>query len=359
MFIFDMQPVPYCTAYKYLGANINEFLDYSFTAECLADSAGRALSSIITKMIKNGGFPFNVYSVLYDACVTSITDYASEIMGYTQYDSTVQVHTRAIRAYLGLPKNSCSVGVQSEVDWLLPEYRTQMKMVRQYSRILSMDNSRLTKQVYMWDRSVNDSNLVSSWSSEVKNILYSCNLNSTYDANRPFSLQCILTSIKQKRKTDQAEYLKSECEQQPKLRTFITFKNFNEMPSFVTKPLTFLQKKQIAKIRLGSLAIRIESGRFSRPRLEPHQRICLVCRDTNISEGLEPCVENEFHFLYVCSKYSNLRNSWLESLVKPENFENLDQGSKLGIALNLHENIKATAQFIISAYNMRSKVINR
>ena len=165
--------------------------------------------------------------------------------------------------------------------------------------------------------------------------------------------------MKQKLKTEQAQYLKNECEQQPKLRTFITFKNFNEMPSYVTKPLTFLQKKQIAKIRLGSLAIRIESGRFSKPRLEIHQRICLLCRDTNISEGLEPCVETEYHFVYVCSKYNNLRNSWLEDLVKPENFENLDQGSKLGIALNLSENVKPTAQFIISAYNMRSKIINK
>jgi hypothetical protein len=229
MFIFDMQPVPYCTAYKYLGANINEFLDFNFTAECLADSAGRALSSIITKMIKNGGFPFNVYSVLYDACVTSISDYASEITGYTQYDSAVQLHTRAIRAYLGLPKNSCSVGVLSEVDWLLPEYRTQLKMIRQYSRILNMDNSRLTKQVYLWDRSLNDSNTISSWSSEVKHVFYSCNLNSTYDANRPFSLQCILKSMKLKLKSEQAEYLKNECEQKPKLRTFLTFKEFNKI----------------------------------------------------------------------------------------------------------------------------------
>ena len=357
MFIFDMQPVPYCTAYKYLGANINEFLNYNVTAECLADSAGRALSSIITKMIKNGGFPFNVYSVLYDACVTSISDYASEITGYTQYDSAVQLHTRAIRAYLGLPKNSCSVGVLSEVDWLLPEYRTQLKMIRQYSRILNMDNSRLTKQVYLWDRSLNDSNTISSWSSEVKHVFYSCNLNSTYDANRPFSLQCILKSMKLKLKSEQAEYLKNECEQKPKLRTFLTFKEFNKIPSYVTKPLTFLQKKHLAKIRLGSLEIRIESGRFSRPRLEIYQRLCLVCRDSNVSLGLEPCVETEFHFVFICSKYNTLRNSWLENLVKPENFVNLDEGSKLGIVLNLPENVKSTAQFIISAYNMRSKLL--
>ena len=75
--------------------------------------------------------PYNVYSVLYDMCVTSICDYAAEVTGYTQYQPTIDLHTRAIRAYLGLPKNSCNVGRHSEVDWLLPKYRTQVKIVRQ------------------------------------------------------------------------------------------------------------------------------------------------------------------------------------------------------------------------------------
>ena len=51
-----MKPVAYCQSYKYLGANINEFLDFEFTADAQADSAGRSLSKIMTKMIKNGGF---------------------------------------------------------------------------------------------------------------------------------------------------------------------------------------------------------------------------------------------------------------------------------------------------------------
>ena len=113
-------------------------------------------------MIKNKGFPFNVYTILYEACVTSISDYAGEITGHTQYSQSVQLHTRAIRAYLGLPKNSCSVGVMSEVDWLLPEYRTKIKMIRQYSRMLNMDEGRLTKKVYLWDRTLNNQNVVSS-----------------------------------------------------------------------------------------------------------------------------------------------------------------------------------------------------
>ena len=135
MFLFDKQAVQYCSSYKYLGACINEYLEFSFTAGCLADSAGRALGAIITKMIKNQGFPFNVYSILYDSCITSISDYAGEVTGYTQYGKSVQLQSRAIRAFLGLPKNSCSIGVLSEVDWLLPEYRTRLRMVRQYNRM--------------------------------------------------------------------------------------------------------------------------------------------------------------------------------------------------------------------------------
>ena len=65
MFIFNRNTVSYCKYYKYLGCTINEFLDFTFTTEVQADSAGRALSSIITKMIKNQGFPYNVYSILY------------------------------------------------------------------------------------------------------------------------------------------------------------------------------------------------------------------------------------------------------------------------------------------------------
>ena len=36
-FLFNKRPVPYCTFYKYLGFNINEHLDYNFTAGIKAD----------------------------------------------------------------------------------------------------------------------------------------------------------------------------------------------------------------------------------------------------------------------------------------------------------------------------------
>ena len=296
---------------------------------------------------------------MYESCVTSITDYAGEVIGFTQFERSVQLQARAIRAYLGLPKNSCRVGVLSEVDWLLPEYRTRLKMIRQYNRILKMDEGRLTKKVYNWDRLLNNANVVSSWSSEIKSIFYLCNLNSTFDYNTPFPLKSTIDNMKSKFIFDQKDYLKNECAQQSKLRTFNKYKDFESLPAYVAKALSFFERKHMARLRLGCLQLRIESGRYARPPLTINERICLVCSEIKAQQGSEPEIETEIHFLLYCEKYNILRNNLFSTIYKPENFEMMDEASKLNVILNLPENCKHTARFIADAYSMRSKILNK
>ena len=152
--------------------------------------------------------------------------------------------------------------------------------------------------------------------------------------------------------------MRGECEQQPKLRTFIKFKDFYTVPSYVTKPLTFIQKKYLSKLRLGSLELKIETGRYSRPRLEISERICPICVESKLRDGLEPEIETEIHFLFFCEMYKSLRERWNQTLSKPENFENVDETTKLKLVLNDHITVKATAQFIVDAFNMRRQMLN-
>ena len=70
-------------------------------------------------------------------------------------------------------------------------------------------------------------------------------------------------------------------------------------------------------------------------------------------------VETEYHFIYECSYYDNIRLNWLQNIVKPDNFGDLGEGEKLSIALNASANIMSTAKFITTAYSMRSKKINK
>ena len=77
--------------------------------------------------------------------------------------------------------------------------------------------------------------------------MHSCNLHAIYDNNVPFSLKHVVQSIKQTFIKDQAFYLKSESEEMPKLRTFLRFKQFDQLPAYVNKPLTFFTKKTPCK----------------------------------------------------------------------------------------------------------------
>ena len=350
MFLFNNRPVPYCTFYNYLGVNINEHLDYNFTARILAESAGRALSCIITKMIKNRGFPFSVYSILYQACVCSVSEYGSEVFGFEQYDSTFKIYLRAIRAFLGLPKTVTSFGLASEVDWLMPKYQTQIRMIRQYGRILRLHRNRLTYRVFKWDHGLNTNGVINSWTNEIKSILYENNMSELFDAGQRFSVQAIIPQLKLSMAENQQNIFKNECENKPKLRTFVQFKDFKILPPHIGKPLSFLERKIISKLRLGILPIRLETGRYLRPILPEEQRLC-YCDSGE--------VESEIHVLFICYKYEQLRQAWLSKISCPDQFSQLTPQNKLKIVLNDPNNVRITAQYLISVMDLRQLLNNK
>ena len=300
VFLLNNRPVTYCKSYKYLGFYINEHLDYNYTSEMHNDSAGRALSSIITKMIKNKGFPFSIYSILYRACVCSISQYGSEIIGYEKYDSAFKLHLRAARAFLGLPKNVASFGLISELDWLLPQFQSQIKMIQHFGRIVCTPSNRLLYRIYVWDRNLTESGEIVTWSSEVKSILYQHNLAQIFDDEQIFRTKEITLKLKTSMYEMQQQILRNECKNKPKLRTFMLFKDFGPLPPHVGKPLSFVERKSISRLRLGILPLRIETARYARPILPENQRVC-YCESGEI--------ESEYHAMFSCSKYDSLRDA--------------------------------------------------
>ena len=345
IFIINKRQVEYCSFYKYLGCHINEHLDYKFTAEALSDSAGGALSAIITKMIKNRGLPYAVYSVLFNSCVSSISHYASEVHGYEQYNSSLKLHLRAARAFLGLPKNVASYGLISELDWLLPHFQGQLKMVHYYGRLLKTAHNRLLFKVYQWDRNLFETRGLRNWSYEVNDILVNNNLGHIFNSSQIFPVKATAELLKKSMQVKQQEIVQTECETKAKLRTFLTFKDFKTVPPHIGKPLTFVERRIISKLRLGILPIRIETARYVRPVLPEDQRLC-YCNSGEI--------ESEVHLLFQCSKYKMLREGWLKKLCIPTNFENLPTGEKLKLVLNVPENVRHTAKFLVSAMDSRS-----
>ena len=214
-----------------------------------------------------------------------------------------------------------------------------------------MSSERLTKKMLNWDKMMNDRVQV-TWYNEVQNIFSENNMADILQSNNLFDIKSTLDKLQKSMLLTQQNSLEIQCSTKPKLRTYIKFKDFKTTPSFITKPLSFIQRKFMAKLRLGCLEIRIETGRYARPRLPEEDRTCQIC--TN--QGQAP--ESELHFLFQCEAYTNERTAWLSSLEKPEHFINLSTEEKLKLVLNLDKNVKKTAQFIIEIYDKRSKIVS-
>ena len=121
----------------------------------------------------------------------------------------------------------------------------------------------------------------------------------------------------------------------------------------------------LAKLRLGCLPVRLETGRYSIPRLTEEERVCLVCRDSLVDVQQDPegpagagPVESEVHFLFDCEPYRHERLTWMQKMTLPPNFLQLDLTAKLKLVLNDTSHVKPTAQFITNAFEIRRKILN-
>ena len=293
---------------------------------------------------------FVIYSILFECCCASVSDYGSEIWGFEPKQGVSKIHLRAARSYLGVPKNTTSVGVLAEINWMEPVYRAQIRMIRQYFRVKLMDNSRITKKIFNWDKnfSMQFPN-IQTWYSEVREIFDTHNMLASFGTDS--SIQAFfIENLKQSMLVKQTFDLKTKCTSKPKLRTFNTFMDFGATPSYLLIPLSFVQKMFLAKTRLAALPIRLETGRYERPRLLEQERLCPSCKNGE-------SVENEEHFIFFCEKYHFLRQEWLTRVKKPVNFCDLNLSEKFKIIFNESDNVKITAQYIVNCYDVRSKIL--
>ena len=61
---------------------------------------------------------------------------------------------------------------------------------------------------------------------------------------------------------------------------------------------------------------------------------------------------------FISNVYNVMRRSWISTLIVPENFFELQAAEKFKLIFNKPENVKVTAQYILDAFNKRSKIVN-
>ncbi len=107
-----------------------------------------------------------------------------------------------------------------------------------------------------------------------------------------------------------------------KLRTYVKFKENICTEDYVNHCTSRRKRSLTAQFRIGILLLHIETRRFRDKRI--NERVCLFCNSGD--------VENELHFLCVCTTYSNYMPP-LYSIVNNDNFLNMSNDEKFVLLL--------------------------
>ena len=228
------------------------------------------------------------------------------------------------------------------MGWMEPRSRTQAKMIRMYHRLVCMSPKRLTNKIFLWDYNISESARFATWSKETKQILSRTNLQEVFNLNI-FDVKETIEKLKASLLQKDLAKLKTQCSM-PKLRTYNLIAEFSTEKMYLLKPLSFIQRKSMAKVRLGVLQLRIEIGRYERPKKPAEQRICQQC---SLNQ-----VEDELHFVLRCPRHGFMRDTLL-SQVSNESFGAYSEIEKLKFLLNSSDIVKNTSQFIINAFDNR------
>ena len=309
-------------------------------------------------MIKNKGFPFNVFEMLYNSWVTTICDYAHDVIGFHQYSGSDKIHTKAIRSYIGVGHSAPLCAIRSEMSWLEPRSRTQIKMLRFYFRMMQMSNSRLTKQIFLYDQHISKGNPnISTWSNEITQILGRNNLFFVSSVVNPkTALKTLHNSLLEK---DIALFRK-ECIKLSKLRTYNALYsplyNYTTTTHYTRLCLPFIVRKRLAQLRVGVLPIRVETDRYQRVKTPAEQRFCIQpkCKNKILCNQNILEVEDERHFLINCHQYIDLRNELFKKVTELfPNFYTTCDYEKFYILLNSSNIARIVGQFIVDAFDER------
>ncbi len=336
VFKYGDLPLECVSEYKYLGILLDEHMDFSKTATLLANSAGRALGSVINKVKANKDLGFNSFTTLFDNCVIPILLYSSGVWGQKYYKVCEDVILRACRFYSGVHRLSPIPGIQGDFGWLDCKSRWVIESARLFNRFIKMDNERLNKKMFLYDKSIDAEN----WNASFKRALTDLDLENYWQSNTQIPMDQLENKIREKMTRD----WRHRCSTKDKLRTYRTFKQDMCTASHLNCNLPKYERSLISQLRLGVLPLRIETGRFTNLAVE--NRICQLC---DMNE-----VEDEAHFLFNCKLYDVIRASFEADLGSP--LQNMSISEKFNLVF---EHPYILGRFMRKAMNMRKDKLYR
>ncbi len=300
-------------SYKYLGVLFSSSGDFSNARKDLTNRGHKALFKLFKSVNKDNPTP-DTQLHLFDHMVKPVLLYGSEVWGcfnpaLSSVSKTKQfklekafgkfemekIHLRQCRWTLGVNNRSTTDAVLGELGRHPLYIDVVVNMFKYLQYINSQNESSLIYEAFLCNKQLSNTG-VYSWYSCIdfmKQELDIC--NQVRYLNQVALGRIVKNNLIGRYKDKWRQNVHSE-NPHSKLRTYKLFKQ-NHIKEPYLKMKNLAHRRSLTKFRISSHQLEIEKGRFQ--KLPIDDRICKQCNSNQI--------EDERHFLLVCSSYAENR----------------------------------------------------
>ena len=260
-YFLGLQQLEVVTSFKFLGVDLQQNLSWAATKRRFAAKAKSRIPLVKKAMIEE--LSVQAGEKLWISMVRPLLEYGVEVWGGGGWEEAERIQNLAGRTLLGLPKTTAVEVIRGDLGWLSMKARRDLKLLKYWGRLLCMEDSRLVKQIYRHCKT-KMTGLKTSFCYHIQNLLISLNLEHVWFSEEIGEykdwIKLAETSVCQM----DANLWSRDMQKKTKLRTYRSIKSALRQEEYVVWGMPPEHRRCYARIRSGSLQLRIESGRWNK-----------------------------------------------------------------------------------------------
>jgi hypothetical protein len=222
---------------------------------------------------------------------------------------TKSVHIKFCKNILNVKSSAKTELVYFESGRFPLDITFKCRLLKYWCKLLNLENTHPCKCAYI--ELISTCDLYRNWATDVKDLLFSLGLGYVWINQEVCDVNSFVSTVKQRLQDICVQTLRSTINTSSKARFYKCLNVNFKLQDY----LTLLPEKKYAvtltKLRISCHKLFCETGSWNRGGRSSvlfNQRICKHCK---LNE-----VEDEFHFLCKCTKYSLLRKQYLPFLIE-------------------------------------------
>ena len=300
---FTGQRVESVKHYNYLGMLFSSRLSWSPAKSNLAAKATKALHSIQVVIRRFGRMSIANSFKLFDTIVVPVLCYGSEIWGHEFSENIERVQIKFCRFLTGVNSSVNKQAVLGECGRHPLCIFYFKRCISYWLKLIEMENTRYPRACYLMLKRLDDAGRV-TWVTSIKNLLFRYGFGIVWLEQQVGNSTIFLQNFTQRLQDCCKQEWHNDITSSSRLSLYCEFKSLLQ-PERYLNYLSPSRKRILANFRCSTHKLNIEIGRHLNLPLQ--QRICVYCKNfRNVVT-----VENEFHFIFICPLYDDIRNTYL------------------------------------------------